>query len=121
MSVDAFPIVLADQVVASMPCQNSLTDEQIRVARTALRHLAPTWSLECLESCEADLFLDLCATHSDGTCVSYIIHAEAGALHVLRMFGDDDLRLGQFDDIAAALQAVIAAIEGHPSAGLTDR
>jgi hypothetical protein len=115
MSVDAFPIVAAEQILASMPCQTSLTDEQVRVARAALRHLAPTWSLECLESCEADLFLDLGTINQDGTCVSYIIHAEAGALHVLRMVGDDDARLGRFDDFGAALRAVIAAIEKNPA------
>jgi hypothetical protein len=115
MSVDGFPILLAEQVKASMPCQNSLTDDQVRFAQAALRHLGPDWTLDCQESCETDVFLDLCSVLPDGRHVSFIIHAQDGAIHVLRMRDDDHIRIGSFEDIAAAMRVVVAAT------GLTGR
>ena len=111
MSMDAFPILLADEMAMSVLCRNSLTDHQVRVAQCALRRLDPTWSLEYCESCEADLFLDVSSVRPDGRCVSFIVHARDGAIHVLRMIDDDDTRLGRFDDMAQAVRVVVEAIE----------
>ena len=115
MSVDGFPILLAEQLRASMPCQHSLTGDQVRFAQAALAHLAPDWSLDCQESCETDVFLDLSSVLPGERHVSFIIHAQDGAIHVLHVLDDDHVRLGSFDDIAPAVRVVVAA------AGLTDR
>jgi hypothetical protein len=98
----------------SVLCRNSLTDAQVRFAQAALRGLEPAWSLDCCESCEADWFLDLSSTRSDGRAVSFIIHARDGAVHVVGMVDDDHNRLGCFDDMAHAIGAVIAAIMTGP-------
>ncbi len=110
MSVDAFPILLADEAAMSVLCRNSLTDRQVRVAQAALRRRAPTWSVACCESCEADLFLDVSSVRADGRCVSFIIHARDGAIEVLRMVDDAHSRVGRFADVARAVGAVVAAI-----------
>jgi hypothetical protein len=110
MSIDLCPVLLADAMTMSMPCENSLTDHQVRIAQAALRDLDPAWSLECCESCEADLFLDLTSVRPDGRCVSFIIHARGDAIDVLRMDDDDDSRLGSFDDMAQAVRGVVEAI-----------
>jgi len=110
MTMDAFPILLADEIALSTLCRNSLTDAQVRFAQAALRGLDPVWSLDCCESCEADLFLDLSSVRPDGRFVSFIIHARDGAIHVLRMVQDDHTRLGSFDDMAYAIQVVVDTI-----------
>lgn len=112
MSVDAFPIMLADGIIASALCQNSLTDQQAKFAQAALRCLDPEWSLDCCESCESDLFLDLSSVRPDGRCVSFVIHARNGAIQVLRLVDDDEASLGSFDDMAPAIGAVMQAIAG---------
>jgi hypothetical protein len=115
MSVDAFPILLVDELAMSVFCRNSLTDAQVRAAQAALRGLDPAWSLDCCESCEADWFLDLSSVRPDGRVVSFIIHARDSAIHVLRMVDDDDhSRLGRFDDMAQAIGAVVEAIKLGP-------
>jgi hypothetical protein len=114
MSVDACHIVLANETAISVPFQTSLTDEQVASAQAALRHLAPEWSLDCCVSCEADIFLDLSSTCADGRCVSFIIHAQDGAIHVYRMVDDDDAGLGSFEDMMQAVNAVIEAIASAP-------
>jgi hypothetical protein len=111
MSFDAFPISLADEPVLSMLCENSLTDAQVKAAQAALHDLDPGWVLDCSESCEADLFLDLSSVRPDGRVVSFIIHAGDGAIHVLRMVDDDQTRLGSFADMAQALRVVADAIK----------
>ena len=114
MSVDAFPLMLADDITMSVLCQNSLTDQQVKLAQVALGGLDPEWSLDCCESCESDLFLDLSAVRPDGRCVSFIIHARDGAIQVFRMVDDDETRVGTFDDRAPAVGAVIQAITTGP-------
>ena len=114
MSVDAFPISLADEPAMSMFCQNSLTDEQVKSAQAALLGLDPEWALDCCESCEADLFLDLSSVRPDGRVVSFIIHARDGVIHVFRMVDDDPTGLGSFADMAQAIRVVIDAIIPGP-------
>jgi len=114
MAVDAFPILLADELAMSVLCRDSLTDAQVRFAQAALRGIDPEWSLDCCESCEADWFLDLSSVRPDGRVVSFIIHARDGAIHVLRMLQDDHSRLGRFDDMAQAIGAVTEAIRMGP-------
>jgi len=114
MSMDAFPILRADEAAISTLCRNSLTDAQVTFAQAALRCLDPTWSLDCCESCEADWFLDLSSTRPDGRDVSFIIHARDGAIDVLRMVDDDHSGLGRFADMAHAIGAVVAAIMTEP-------
>jgi hypothetical protein len=111
MSMDFSPILLANDVTMSMPCGNSLTDQQVRSAQAALRSLDPEWSLECCENCEADLFLDLTSLRPDGRRVSFILHARGDVIDVLRMIDDDDSPLGSFDDMALAVRGIIEAIE----------
>jgi hypothetical protein len=110
MSVDAFPIVPANEVALSVLCRNSLTDAEVKLARAALRGLDPAWSLECCESCEADWFLDLSSARPVGRFDRFIIHARDGAIHVLGMVEDDHVWLGCFADMAQAAQAALAAI-----------
>ena len=110
MSVDSFPMLLADDIAASMSCQNSLTHREIEHAKAALRHLVPDWSLECGETHAADAFLDLSTVLADGRCVSFIIHRADGAIQVLRMVQDDPIRLGTCDAIAPAIAMALAAI-----------
>jgi hypothetical protein len=115
MSMDALPLTLADDITMSVLCQNSLTDQQVKLAQVALGCLDSEWSLDCCESCESDLFLDLSSVRPDGRCVSFIIHARDGAIQVFRMVDDDDdARVGTFDDIAPAVGAVIQAITTGP-------
>ncbi len=111
MSVDAFPIRLADAVALSVLCQNSLTDAEVRQARAALHDLDAAWSLECCESCESDWFLDLSAACPAGRFDRFVIHAQDGAIRVFAMAGDDPTPLGGFADMAQAARAVVAAIE----------
>ena len=87
MSVDAFPIRLADAVALSVLCQNSLTDAEVRQARAALHDLDAAWSLECCESCESDWFLDLSAACPAGRFDRFVIHAQDGAIRVFAMAG----------------------------------
>ncbi|HET6240156.1 MAG TPA: hypothetical protein VFE41_35115 [Acetobacteraceae bacterium] len=115
MSVDAFPLMAADDITMSVLCRNSLTDQQAKLAQVALRCLDPEWSLDCYESCESDLFLDLSSVRPDGRCVSFIIHARDDAIQVFRMVNDDDTRVGTFDDMAPAVGAVIQAITTAPA------
>jgi len=110
MSVDAFPILLADELAMSVLCRDSLTDAQVRFAQAALKGLDPAWSLDCYESCEADWFLDLSSVRPDGCVVSFIIHARDGAIHVLSMRQDDHSQLGSFEDMAHAVVVIIEAI-----------
>jgi hypothetical protein len=111
MSVDAFPISLADEPALSVLCKNSLTDAQVKFAQAALYGLDPEWALDCCESCEADLFVDLSSVRPDGRVVSFIIHARAGAVHVLRMVDDDHTSLGSFADMAQAVRVVADGIK----------
>jgi hypothetical protein len=110
MSMDAFPILLADEVAMSTLCRNSLTGAQVNFAEAALRHLAPTWSLDCHESCDADLFLDLCTTLPNGALLSFIVCARDGAIQVFEMHQDDTTGVGSFACISQAVYAVIGAI-----------
>ena len=110
MSADAFPILRGDETALSVLCHNSLTDAEVKLARTALQGLDAAWSLECCESCEADWFLDLSSAQPAGRFDSYIIHARDGAIHVLGMNDDEHVRLGCFADMAQAACAVVAAI-----------
>lgn len=110
MSVDAFPISLADEVALSVLCQNSLTDAEVKLARTALKNLDPAWSLECCESCDGDWFLDLSSSRPPRRFDSFIIHAQDGAIHVFAMAEDDQVPLGRFADMAQAARAALAAI-----------
>jgi hypothetical protein len=112
MSMDAFPILLTDEMAMSTLCQNSLTDAQIGFAQTALRCLSPLWSLDCCETCEADLFLDLWCARPDGGLLSFVFHACDGGVRVFSMEQDVPTPLGHFDDIAPAVHAVVATIEG---------
>jgi hypothetical protein len=114
MSVDVYPITLADTIAMSMLCQNSLTDHQVRFAQTVLRCLDPEWSLDCCETCEADLFLDLSSVRPDGRCISFILHARDGAIQVFRLVDDDDTSLGSFDTMKQAIGAVVEAIAMGP-------
>ena len=115
MSVDAFPIVPADAVALSVLCQNSLTDAEVKLARTALNGLDPAWSLECCESCEGDWFLDLSSARPAGRFDSFIFHARDGAIHLFAMAEDNHVPLGCFADMARAARAALAAIAAHPS------
>jgi hypothetical protein len=110
MSVDTFSIKLADEINMSALCQNSLIDQQVKFAQAALRCLDPGWSLDCCESCDSDLFLDLSSVRPDGRCASFIIHVQDSAIQVFRMVDDDDSRLGSFGDMATAVAAVMQAI-----------
>jgi hypothetical protein len=110
MSVDAFPIVPADEVALSTLCRNSLTDADVRLARAALQGLDPAWTMACRESCEADWFLDVSTARPLGRFDRFIIHARDGAVQVFAMAGDDHVRLGRFAGIAQAAGAVVAAI-----------
>jgi len=110
MSVDAFPILLADELAMSVLCLDSLTDSQVRFAQVALRRLDPAWSLDCCETCEADWFLDLSSVLPDGRVASFIIHARDGAIYVLSMLQDEHSRLGSFDDVTQAVVAIIETI-----------
>jgi hypothetical protein len=110
MTMDAFPIVPADEVALSVLCRNSLTDAEVKVARAVLRGLDPAWSLECCESCEGDWFLDLSSARPVGRLDRFIIHARDGAVHVFGMAEDDPVRLGCFVDVAQAARAAVAAI-----------
>jgi hypothetical protein len=85
MTVDAFPIVPADEVALSVLCRNSLTDAEVKLARAALRGLDPAWSLECCESCEGDWFLDLSSARPVGRFDRFIFHARDGAVHMFGM------------------------------------
>ncbi len=114
MSMDAFPILRADEVAISTLCRNSLTEAQVKVAQATLRCLDPAWSLDCCESCQADWFLDLSSVRPDGCHVSFIIHARDGAIDVLRMLDDDHSHLGCFADMTRAIGAVIEAIMTEP-------
>jgi len=114
MSVDTVSIMLADDVNMSILCQNSLTDQQAKYAQAELRSLDPEWSLDCCESCESELFLDLSSVRPDGLSISYIIHARDGAIQVFRMVDDDGTSFGTFDDMALAVAAVIQAITPGP-------
>ena len=116
MSVDAFPISLADEVALSVLCQNSLTDAQVKLARTAFKDLDPAWSLECCESCEGDWFLDLSSARPVGRFDSFIIHARDAAIHVFAMAKDNHISLGCFADMAQAARAVLAAIAAQDPA-----
>ena len=111
MSFDAYPISLADEPALSMLCENSLTDAQVKAAQAVLHGLDPAWALDCRESCEADLFLDLSSMRANGQVVSFIIHARDGAIHVLRMVDDDHTSLGSFADMANAVRVVADAIK----------
>ncbi len=111
MLMDTFPILPADEMAVSMLCRNSLTVRQVQIAQRAIRHLGPTWTVECCESCEADLFLDISSARPDGRNASFIVHARDDAVHVLRMTDDVDTALGQFDDMAQAIRVVIETIE----------
>jgi|HubBroStandDraft_1064217.scaffolds.fasta_scaffold164867_3 hypothetical protein len=115
MSVDAFPISLADEVALSVLCQNSLTDAEVKLARAAFKGLDPAWSLDCCESCEGDWFLDLSAAWPGGRFDRFIIHARDAAIHVFAMAGDDHVPLGCFADMAQAARAAIAAIAANPA------
>lgn len=110
MSVDAFPIVPADEVALSTLCHNSLTDADVKLARTALQGLDPAWTLACCESCEADWFLDVSTARPLGRFDRFIVHSRDGAVHVFAMAGDDHVRLGGFAEMAQAARAVVAAI-----------
>ena len=110
MSVDAFPIVPADEVALSVLCQNSLTDAEVKLARAALRGLDPAWSLECCESCEGDWFLDLSSARPVGRFDRFIFHARDGAVHMFGMAEDEHVRLGCFADVVQAARAAVAAI-----------
>ncbi len=110
MSVDAFPISLADEVALSVLCQNSLTDAEVKLARAAFKGLDPAWSLVCCESCEGDWFLDLSSARPVGRFDSFIIHARDGAIQVFALAQDDPVRLGCFADMAQAARAAVAAI-----------
>ena len=111
MLMDTFPILPADEMAVSMLCRNSLTVRQVQIAQRAVRHLGPSWTMECCESCEADLFLDISRARPDGPDVSFIVHSRDDAVHVLRMTDDIDTTLGHFDDMAQAIGAVVGTIE----------
>jgi len=115
MSVDAFPISLADEVALSVLCQNSLTDAEVKLAQAAFKGLDPAWSLECCESCDGDWFLDLSSSRPVGPFDSFIIHARDGGIHVFAMAADDPVRLGCFADMAQAADAALAAIAANPA------
>ena len=110
MSVDAFPVSLAEQTMLSVLCQNSLTDAEVKAARAALRSLDPAWTLECCESCESDLFLDLSTTRPAGRYDRYVLHARNGAICVFAMADDAYAPFGEFSDITQAARAVAEAI-----------
>jgi hypothetical protein len=111
MLMDTFPILPADAMAVSMLCRNSLTVRQVQLAQRGLRHLSPSWTVACCESCEADLFLDVSRAQPNGHDVSFIIHAQDDAVHVLRMTDDVDTTLGHFDGMAQAVRVVLEAIE----------
>jgi hypothetical protein len=110
MSVDAFPISLADEVMLSVLCRNSLTDAEVKLARAAFKDLDPVWSLECCESCDGDWFLDLSSSRPSGRFDSFIIHARDAAIHVFAMAEDNHVPLGCFADMEQAAHAALAAI-----------
>jgi len=115
MSVDAFPILLADKVVLSVLCQNSLSDAQVKLAWAAFKDLDPAWSLECCESCEGDWFLDLSSATPVGRFDRFIIHARDAAIQVFAMAEDNHAPLGCFADMAQAARAALAAIAANPA------
>ena len=115
MLMDTFPILPADEMAVSMLCRNSLTVRQVQIAQRAIRHLGSSWTVECCESCEADLFLDISRARPNGRDVSFIVHARDDAVHVLCMTDDVDIKLGHFDDMAQAVRVVVETIALEPS------